>query len=74
MTTLYITVNKHVIARNYKTGANDPPYEIRKSKSDTEPLRVHEAVFKGTIRLVYDPKEPIEQRQAACWVEIELDE
>jgi hypothetical protein len=67
--TLYISVNKHVIKKNIREGRNDPPYEVRKSKNDRNPMRVHEMSFNGTLRLVYNPVEPLVSR-AVCWIEV----
>lgn len=75
--TYYISVSKRTIKRNLKEGANDPPYEIRISKDDRNPVRVHEVSYKslidgGSIRFVYDPVHPLISR-AVCWVEVDAE-
>lgn len=67
---LIVSVSRHAIHRNFKEGRNDPPFEIRRAKDDTNPERVHSQEFHGTIRLIYDKDAPLASH-ANCWVEID---
>jgi hypothetical protein len=68
--TLYVSVRRQVVVNNKKLGRNDPPYEVRQSKSDPKPQTVHDASYTGTVRLVYDPGNPLISG-AICWMEID---
>lgn len=68
--TFYVSVSKNVIQRNFENRTNNPPYEIRRSKQDQQPVLVNEAVFVGTIRLVYDCDNPLVSG-AVCWLEVD---
>lgn len=68
--TIYVSVNKHIIAENAKGGPINPPYELRNSKTDTQPFRIYNAEFQGKVKLVYDMNNPLISG-AACWLEID---
>lgn len=56
--TRYISINKHVIARNARHGTNEPAIAVRTSKS-AKAQYCHEAEIQGPSKLVYSPDKPI---------------
>lgn len=60
-----IHVNKHVIARNRKTGSNDPPLTVKTYKSQ---VSAHEVEIKGSIKVVHRPRKPL-ACGAHVWIE-----
>ena len=56
--TIWINVNKHVIAANAKHGRNDPPIRISKGKTG-KPTYAHEVAWDGPSRIVYDAGKPV---------------
>jgi hypothetical protein len=71
MTTLLISVNRHVLQSNHTNGRNDPPFEVRTSKTGADPETVRSAEYTGRIRLVYNPDSPLISG-AECWIEVDL--
>ena len=64
-----ITVNRHIISRNRKTGERAPP--IRLSRGRHGKPSYHTVVeFAGRGRLIYDPDHPL-PCGATAWIEIE---
>jgi hypothetical protein len=56
---------------NGQFGRNDPPYEVRISKDDTNPRRYHSFSLKGNnIRFIYDVQNPL-CSGAVCWCEVD---
>lgn len=70
--TLFVSISRAIIQNNAKNGRNDPPFEIRHARDQRAPDTLHQAEFRGTVRLVYDPANPLPS-QAKCWIEIEPD-
>jgi hypothetical protein len=68
--TLYISIRQIVLINNRKNKTNDPPYEVRTSKTQLDPQRVSDVTYAGTMRLVYDPANPLVSG-AVAWVEID---
>ena len=68
--TLYISVRRQILAHNKKNKTNDPPYEVRTSKTQLDPQRVTDITYTGIVRLVYDPANPLISG-AVCWIEID---
>lgn len=54
----FINVNKHVIARNARSGSDEPPVRISKGKAG-KPVYCHEASIPHGSRIVYSANEPI---------------
>lgn len=52
----YIHVNQHVLKKNKKTGAKDPPITVKTYKSNRY---AQEVLIKGPCRLVYRPNDPL---------------
>jgi len=67
---LYVSVKKETLANNLKFNRNDPPFEIRTSKKDTNPTAYNEISFTGKITFKYDKENPL-CCGAVAWVEIE---
>lgn len=57
--------NKHIIARNSKTGSNDPPLTIKTYKTTQN---AHEVKITGTIHVVNRPHKPL-SCGARVWIE-----
>lgn len=55
----YISVNSHVIRRNTRTGSNEPPIRIARSRHDKRPVYAWDVAIKGPSRLLYDKDNPI---------------
>jgi hypothetical protein len=68
--TLYISVKRAVLVNNFRNKTTDPPYEIRTSKAQLDPQRVSDLTYTGTIRLKYDPANPLVSG-AVAWIEID---
>lgn len=60
-------VNQQVIARNRKTGSNDPPLIVRNYKGSKP---AHEVEILGPSRLVNRPHKPL-SCGARVWIETE---
>lgn len=58
-------VNQQVIARNRKTGSNDPPLIVRDYKGSTP---AHEVEIAGPSKLVNRPHDPL-SCGARVWIE-----
>lgn len=68
--TLYISVRRAIIIGNQQNNRNDPPFEIRTHKQDTQPRRSHGEELTGKIRMVYNRREPL-ACGAVCWMEVD---
>lgn len=64
---MVIVINRHVIARNRKTGAREPPIAVKPSRSGRSSY-VTEWVSPGSVRLIYDPDHPL-PCGATVWLE-----
>jgi hypothetical protein len=62
-----IHVDQHVIRRNKRTGADDPPISVKTYKSN---VKCHEVEIAGPARVVYRPDRPL-SCGARVWVETE---
>ena len=51
----WININKHVIASNHRTGENQPPIRVAKTKSGAAKY-AHEVLIEGPCRILYDPE------------------
>ena len=60
-----VHVNRHVIARNRKTGEREPALRVKTYKAN---VACNEAVFTGEARVVYRPDKPL-SCGAVAWVE-----
>jgi hypothetical protein len=68
--TLYISVRRKIVVNNNKLNQNDPPWEVRTERDATNPKRVYDATYTGTIRIVYDAANPLASG-AVCWLEVD---
>ncbi len=62
-----IHVNHHVIARNRKTGSNDPPLILRTYKGS---IPAHEIEILGPSKIINSPHKPL-PCGARVWIETE---
>lgn len=54
----FININKHVIAKNAKTGSDEPPVRISKGKTG-RPQYCHAASIPAGSAIIYSAHEPI---------------
>jgi hypothetical protein len=64
-----VVINRHIIARNRKTGAAEPPIRVSKGKHG-KPTYYSTITFSGPGRLVYDPANPL-PCGATAWLELD---
>jgi hypothetical protein len=55
----YVSINGHVIRANAKSGADDPPIRVAKSRNDRKPRYAKEIEIPGPSRLLYSPSKSI---------------
>ena len=67
---IFVSINHAIIMSNRKHGRSDPPFEIRTSKDDKAPQTLSNASYTGTVKLVYDPQNPLSSGQVV-WFEID---
>jgi hypothetical protein len=60
-----IHVNQHVIRRNRRQQADEPPLRVKTSRAN---LPAHEIEIEGPSRLVYSPDRPL-SCGARVWIE-----
>lgn len=60
-----VHINQHVIRRNKRDGATDPPITVKTYKGNE---KAHEVEFTGPSRLVYRPDKPLDCG-AHVWIE-----
>lgn len=65
----YVTVCKNTILSNLKHGTNKPALRVSKGKYG-KAKRVHEFAAIGSVRIKYDPRNPLPWG-ARAWLEIE---
>ena len=68
--TTYVSINHAIVVSNKRHNRTDPPFEVRTAKDDAEPETVSEGTYTGTIRLVYNPDDPV-TGNFLCWIEID---
>ncbi|MGG5810926.1 hypothetical protein [Falsiroseomonas sp. CW058] len=62
-----VHVNRQTVARNTKSGTNDPPLIIRRGRKRTY---AHEVEIIGPARVVYSPHKPLDCG-ARIWISCE---
>lgn len=55
----YVSINSHTIRHNAKTGDDEPPIRVARSRSDPAPRYAREIEITTPCRLVYTPNSPI---------------
>jgi len=68
MPKLFININKHIIAKNNKTGAKDPPIRVSKGRYG-KPKYFSEVKGQGW-KFIYNPDKPL-PCGAKVWFEVE---
>ena len=58
MPDIYVSINKHIIAKNARHGTKEPPISIRKTKSGKAKY-VQSVKISGPCELIYSPDKPI---------------
>lgn len=54
----YVTINKHVIAKNARHGTNEPPISVRSTKNGKAEY-FRSVKILGPCELVYDAEKPL---------------
>ena len=70
--TIYISVNRHTIAKNRKHGTKEPPLRIAKGRNG-KPIYASEVEWSGPARVVYDEENPILKCGARLAIVVEGD-
>lgn len=66
----YISVNKHVIAKNVRHGTNEPPIRVAVGKSG-KPVYCHGVKIDGPSTLLYSAEKPVLKCGARLVIETE---
>jgi hypothetical protein len=62
-----ININRHVIAHNRKTGQQQPPITVKAGRNN---VYCSEVVVTGTVRIIYQPDDPL-KCGATAWLEVD---
>jgi hypothetical protein len=66
---LIVVTNRHIIAKNRKTGSAEPPLRVSHGRHG-KPTYHSVVEFSGRGKLIYDPAHPLPCR-ATAWLELE---
>lgn len=56
--TVYININRHIVAANKKHGKSDPPIRVTKGKHG-KPVYGHNVKILGPCEILYDNEKPV---------------
>ena len=62
-----IHINRHVLAKNRKTGERKPIITVKRGKTNRY---AHEVQILGPSQVIYSPNKPL-KCSAECWIETE---
>jgi hypothetical protein len=67
-----IIVNRHIIRKNKKHGANEPPLSLKTYKSNDKAyeLEINDPIGNPVARVIYKPNSPL-SCGATVWIETE---